>query len=335
MDLVGPLPISQGNAYIIVFICAMTKWIEAFPIRTPDAEDAARAFFKGVMLRHGCCRTLVTDRGTNFTSLLFSELCKLLQVDKIHTTAFHPEGNGLVERANGTIVKGLALLINEEQDDWSELLPMILFSYHTSYHRSIGMTPYEAMFGRNAITPRDLEHYKTPKPSSTRNNNAIEQIQKYRELLEKMQQRAKDMNLKAQEDRKERHDAKATNKRFRPDDEVLLKVFQYKRGTCPKLSDKFMGPYTVITQVTKVNYLIQDNATKKQQTVHVNRMKFLPANEKRTIEESEQLELSEEQYEEMFGDSRMETFHGFQEEEEEEEEEEREESPVYVTYLIA
>ena len=153
-----------------------------------------------------------------------------------------------------------------------------------------------------------------------------------------MQQRAKDMNLKAQEDRKERHDAKATNKRFRPDDEVLLKVFQYKRGTSPKLSDKFMGPYTVITQVTKVNYLIQDNATKKQQTVHVNRMKFLPANEKRTIEESEQLELSEEQYEEMFGDSRMETFHGFQEDEEdedEEEEEEKEESPVYVTYLIA
>ena len=46
MDLVGPLPISQGNAYIIVFICAMTKWIEAFPIRTPDAEDAARAFLK-------------------------------------------------------------------------------------------------------------------------------------------------------------------------------------------------------------------------------------------------------------------------------------------------
>ena len=145
-----------------------------------------------------------------------------------------------------------------------------------------------------------------------------------------MQERAKDMNIKAQEDRKERHDAKAANKRFKPDDEVLLKVFQHKRGTCPKLSDKFVGPYTVITQVTKVNYLVQDNATKKTQTVHANRMKLLPDNEKRADEDSEQLELSEEQYEELFGDSGMETFHGFDKEEEEEEE-----SPAYTTYLIA
>ena len=83
----------------------------------------------------------------------------------------------------------------------------------------------------------------------------------------------------------------------------------------------------MITQVTKVNYLVQDNKTKKLQTVHENRMKLLPENNKRTDEGSEQIELSKEQYEEMFGDSRTETFYGFEEEEEE--------SPIYTTYHIA
>ena len=55
MDLVGPLPPSQEHLYIIVFVCAMTKWIEALPIRTSDAEDAAQALFHGVVLCHGCC----------------------------------------------------------------------------------------------------------------------------------------------------------------------------------------------------------------------------------------------------------------------------------------
>ena len=60
MDLVGPLPPSKGHVYIIVFICAMTKWVEALPLRSSDAEEAAHALFHGVVLRHGCCRSLVT-----------------------------------------------------------------------------------------------------------------------------------------------------------------------------------------------------------------------------------------------------------------------------------
>ena len=108
MDIVGPLPKSNGYTYIIVFVCACTKWIEALPLRSPDAENSAHALFYGVVLRHGCSGSLITDRGTNFTSVLFSELSKLLQIEKIHTTAHHPEG---------TLVKSFRLQINDEQDN--------------------------------------------------------------------------------------------------------------------------------------------------------------------------------------------------------------------------
>ena len=69
------------------------------------------------------------------------------------------------------------------------------------------------------------------------------------------------------------------------------------------MSDKFAGPFTVIAQVSEVNYRIMEQISKKQQTVHPNRMKLFP--EKSMQEEfyGTQEKLSEEQYDEMFGDS--------------------------------
>ena len=107
-------------------------------------------------------------------------------------------------------------------------------------------------------------------------------------------------------------------------------IHLHKRGTCPKLSDKFAGPYTVLAQISEVNYIVKDEVTGKQQTVHVNRMKLIP--EKDTMEKvcNKQVELSEEQYEEMFGNSGSETFHGFEDENTSEEEEET----TYTVYHI-
>ena len=135
--------------------------------------------------------TLITDTGSNFTSVLFSQLCKFLQVQKVHTTAHHSEGNGV---ANCTIVKMLALFVNENQNTWSGLLPIILFSYHTSYHCAIKMTPFEAMLGRRALMPLDLEHYTT---SNSRNLEALAQVEAYRKKIETMQEKARSNNRKS------------------------------------------------------------------------------------------------------------------------------------------
>ena len=128
-----------------------------------------------------------------------------------------------------------------------------------------------------------------------------------------MQERARDLNKKAQKERKERHDGRSITKKFQPADSVLLRIHLHKRGTCPKLADKFAGPYTVLVQVSEVNYRVMDQKTGKQQTVHVNRMKIFP---ERSLQEepcSTQEKLSEEQYDEIFGDSDSEEeFYGFE-----------------------
>ena len=225
-------------------------------------------------------------------------------MQKIHTTAHHPEGNGVVERVNGTLVKQLALVVNDEQDNWSELLPVVMFAYHTSYHRSIDTTPFEAMFGRRALMPLDIEHYTTPE---IRNPDVMEQLSRYRQKIEWVQDHVAESNRKAQRRSKERYDRRATNKTFQPDDEVLLKIMKHKKGTCPKLSDKYAGPYTVVTQISEVNYRIKDQITGREQTVHANRMKLLPAL-------TDPVKISKKEFEELFGDrdDEEEEFLGFE-----------------------
>ena len=303
LDLVGPLTPSNGYAYLIVFICALTKWIEVRPLVSSDAKEAAEAFFVSVVTTHGCCRTLITDRGTNFTAVLFSELCKLVQVEKLHVTASHPEGNGVVERVNGTIVKMLALFVNDHQDNWSELLPAVVFAYRTSYHHSIKMTPFEALFGRTALLPLDLEHYTMPRLPEEQ----LGRLNEYREKIGLMQDKAKTTYRDTQEKVKVRYDKNAKVKSFQPGDVVLLRIMKQKKGVSPKLADKFAGPFEVLAQLSEVNYRIRDINSNREDTVHTNRMKLLP-------DKQEEPEVTQDMVDELFGTSEgEEDFEGFSE----------------------
>lgn len=76
----------------------------------------------------------------------------------------HPMGNGVVERMNRTLKPGLAKYFNDDHNDWDTYLPIVTQSYNTSFHSTIGMSPYEALYARkpiliaNVITSNRLPH---------------------------------------------------------------------------------------------------------------------------------------------------------------------------------
>ena len=301
MDVIGPMPMSDQYSYLIVFVCALTKWVEARPLRSADAKDAAKALFEEVFTRHGSVKNLITDQGSNFTSALFSELCKLLRINKIHTTAFHPEGNGTVERLNGTLIKMLAIFIEKNQKNWVDLLPAILFSYRTGIHRAINMTPFEAIYGRRVLMPQKIEQYAMPKLKQ----EAEEQVKHYIGKIKLVQEKARENNQKAQERSKKHFDKTAEVTNFRPGDLVLLKVKARIKGRTPKLEDKYFGPFEILAQISAVNYRIKKKDSNKEMTVHVNRMKALT---------TEQLK-NDKQMAELIGGSDEEEFERFTDEE--------------------
>ena len=98
MDIVGPLPRSRsGNKYILVLCDYGTKYPEAIPLKSIDAEHIAEQLI-GVFSRIGIPREILTDQGSNFTSQLLAELYRLLNIHPIVTSPYHPQTDGLVER---------------------------------------------------------------------------------------------------------------------------------------------------------------------------------------------------------------------------------------------
>ena len=99
------LPLTyEGNQHAIVFMDYLTKWPEVFPSTDQKAETIARLLVEHVVARHGVPEQLLSDRGPNFLSELLREVCTLLGIEKINTSGYHPQTDGLVERFNRTVI---------------------------------------------------------------------------------------------------------------------------------------------------------------------------------------------------------------------------------------
>lgn len=145
MDIVGPLPCTASDArYILVATDLFSKWVEAAPLSNQTAASVAQAFVQKVVLRHGPPKSLLTDQGSNFESLLMKEVCQLLGIRKIRTSPFHPRSDGQTERANRTVKEWLASM----GGDWEKQLPFAVFAINATASAATKVSPFEVVYGR-------------------------------------------------------------------------------------------------------------------------------------------------------------------------------------------
>ena len=132
MDILA-LPTTQGgNKYLLVIVHMFTEFSWAFPVPNQEAGTVVGAFLK--VLNFGTPAHVLTDRGVQFTSKLFTTLCDILGVQQLFTTAFHPQGDGQTEHMNRNIIAKLAKTVSPSCDDWNVWLPMTMLAYNTELH---------------------------------------------------------------------------------------------------------------------------------------------------------------------------------------------------------
>ena len=163
VDIVGPLHTSsKGNSYLFTMIDRYTRWLEVVPIDNFTADNCVHVFLMHWVARYGVPATVVSDRGRNFESYLFKRVLAVLGVNKLRTTAYHPECNGIIERAHRTIKESLrSLAANFE--DWEEALPLTLLALRNAFSPQ-GWSPAQLVFGEGLCLPLDL----VVKPTQTR-----------------------------------------------------------------------------------------------------------------------------------------------------------------------
>ena len=153
LDLVGPLPISNNSTYCLTIVDRFTRWVEAEPLPNIEAETVAKAFFKIWIARFGAPEIITTDQGRQFESHLFRSLATLLGAKHIHTCAFHPQANGLLENWHRTFKASLKAYLT---DRWTEVLPTVLLGLRTIFREDLKCTAADLVYGQTIRLPGEF-----------------------------------------------------------------------------------------------------------------------------------------------------------------------------------
>jgi IS30 family transposase len=90
MDLVGPLPPSQGgNKFVVVTVEYFTRWIEAKALATITSELVKKFFWQNIVCRFRVPRSLTVDNGKQFDSIKFKEFCRSIGTKIAFTSVYH------------------------------------------------------------------------------------------------------------------------------------------------------------------------------------------------------------------------------------------------------
>ena len=155
MDFVYSLPrIRDGHDGIWVIVDRLTKSAHFLPVRkTYKLEKLAELYVSEIVRLHGVPESIVSDREPRFVSKFWKELQSALGTRLHFSTAFHPQTDGQSERTIQTLEDMLRSCVMQFRGSWDEKLHLMEFAYNNSYHSSIGMAPYKALYGRQCCTP--------------------------------------------------------------------------------------------------------------------------------------------------------------------------------------
>jgi len=156
-DITGPHTKSaRGNQYMITVIDVFSKWAEAFPVKNHTAPTVAKVLVDQVFSRWGTPARILMDNGAEFHSDLLSEVCKLLGVDKLHTTTYHRQTNGCVERFHLTLNRMLGKVVSENQKDWDSHLPAVLVPIELQSTNLLASRRMSLSWVKNHVCPLTL-----------------------------------------------------------------------------------------------------------------------------------------------------------------------------------
>lgn len=253
MDFIERLPKSEGYSVILVIVDRFTKFAHFLPVRHPyTANTIAQLFLDNIVKLHGLPQNIVSDKDIIFVSQFWKQLFKLYKVDLNFTTAYHPQSDGQTERVNQCLEMFLRCSVQDSPKNWKAWLPLAQLWYNSSYHSSLGCSPFKTLYGYEPNLGICPELTTTTSPTVAEViSNREKHCRALKQRLEQVQNR-----MKIQADRQH------SDKQFEVGDQVLLHMQPYTQSSVvnrpyPKLAYKFFGPYKILERIGKVAYKLE------------------------------------------------------------------------------
>jgi len=213
-------------------------------------DKLAELYVKEIVRLHGVPESIISDRDPRFTSRFWQSLQNTLGTQLKMSSAYHPQTDGQSERTIQSLEDLLRTCVLDHLGTWSEVLPLVEFTYNNTYHSSIGMAPYEALYGRRCRTPLC---WQQDGEAVVLGPEFLQQTtKKVRVIQERM--RATQSRQKSYVDKRRRP------LEFDAGDHIFLRVTPTtgigRALKSRKLNPRFIGPYQITRRIGPVAYEI-------------------------------------------------------------------------------
>ena len=270
VDILGPLPESNGFRYIVMMGDNFTRWFEAVPLVNVTAVSVCNALLDSWVTLYGVPDYIHSDNCPQFTSSLFKNMCERLQLTQTRTTPYHPQGNAKAERINRTLEDGLAKYCGENHSTWLSHIQFFMMAYRNAVHESTGHTPFRLLFNLEMQLPVDMV-YPTAlqrSPSASYRDYIHERLLIAEQLFTLVRHKC------LTEHRRHKHiyDKKIYGPTFMEGDRVLLHSPVCHPGQTPKLKSQWSGPYVIDRCINDINFVLRHEINGKRTIAHYDRI---------------------------------------------------------------
>jgi hypothetical protein len=236
-----------------------TKWIEAIPTRS-TSHKVIIGFLEDLIARFGCPNKIVTDNAATFRSEPLAKFCEQFRIKLIHSTPYYPQGNGLAESSNKSLIRIIKRLLEDNKRSWNLKLKFALWVDRVTTKRSIGTSPFQLVYGTEVVFPSQLvvpvakffqDYLEEPNDMIRRIHQLVEVQQAREQVVDRIQDQ--------QQRIKQVFDKKATKEEFQMGDLVLKwDAPKQDKGKHGKFEALWIGPFGISEVFSNNTYRLRD-----------------------------------------------------------------------------
>ena len=267
IDISGPFKKTRnGYKFILGIIDYFSKYICLIPMKEITAIKIAKNVWIHWISKFGIPERIHSDRGTNFTSNLFLEFCKLLGIKKTFTSPYYPQSDGLIERLFRTVKPMISALMQDRQtSEWNEALPTVEFGIRSTVQKTTKLSPYEIVFGRK---PR-IE-ISTLDTIGNYERNLEEYVREFKRNIINIHKIVRNNIENQNVSDEERYNRNRWNTKAKVGDVAMI-----KNEKATGFENKYIGPFVIEEVINEWTYILYSRKLNRRIQRNYNQIKII------------------------------------------------------------